>query len=193
MKTKREYEYRYFAITELRVDDDDGKAKIRGYAALFNVLSEDLGGFKEQIAPGAFAGSIHDDVRALWNHDTNLILGRTRAKTLTLEEDKKGLRIEIHPPNTQAGRDGVESIKRGDITQMSFGFQTRKDHWEMKEGQQIRTLLDVALFEVSPVVFPAYPDTTVAVRSLDRWKEEGKVESHEIERRRLALDLLEAE
>lgn len=145
---------------------------IRGYAAVFDKLSVDLGGFREKVAPGAFAESIgSDDVRALVDHDAGKLIGRKSAKTLELREDGTGLAIAIKPPNTTAGRDVVESIERGDLTGMSFSFRTIDDAWETVNGEQVRTLKKVALREVSPVAFPAYPDTSVAVRSLEQRKE----------------------
>jgi HK97 family phage prohead protease len=155
---------RRFVVAELRADGD--KPKITGYAALFNAVT-DLGMFREQIAPGAFSASLAkpDDVRALWNHDPNIVLGRNTAGTLTLSEDERGLRIEIDPPDTQWGRDAVTSIRRGDVSQMSFGFFTHRESWDYE--QNMRTLEEVELFDVSPVTFPAYADTTVAVRSME--------------------------
>ena len=101
---------------------------------------------------------------ALWNHDTNHVLGRTTAGALRLDEDGHGLKVEIDPPGSAAGF--VESIERGDVSQMSFGFKVLEDRWdEDEEGQDIRTLLRVKLYEVSPVAFPAYPDTEVGVRA----------------------------
>lgn len=136
---------------------------IAGYAAVFNSLSVELWGFRERIAPGAFAGSMEDDVRALWNHDTAIVLGRTKAQTLSLAEDNTGLKIEILPPASAASY--VESIQRGDVDQMSFGFRTLEETWdEDAEGVLIRTLTKVKLYEVSPVTFPAYPATSVGVR-----------------------------
>lgn len=148
---------------------------IIGHAAVFDQLSENLGGFREMVKPGAFSESIEqDDVRALINHNTDLIIGRNRANTLTLAEDEQGLAIEIIPPDTQAGRDLMTSMERGDITQMSFGFRVRAggQEWgEDEEGNIIRTLTDIKLFEVSPVTFPAYTQTDAAVRSLNEYKE----------------------
>ena len=137
---------------------------ISGYPAVFNSLSVELWGFRERIAPGAFANSMGDDVRALWNHDTAIVLGRSKAGTLSLAEDNTGLKIEILPPASAASY--VESIQRGDVDQMSFGFRTLEETWdEDGEGVLIRTLTKVKLYEVSPVTFPAYPATSVGVRS----------------------------
>lgn len=159
---------------ELRVQDgEDGAATIVGHAAVFDTLSEDLGFFREKIDKGAFADSIkEDDVRALFNHDPNVVLGRNKADTLRLKEDGDGLAIEIDPPDTQAANDVLTSIKRGDISQMSFGFQTLIDEWdESDQDNPIRTLKRVKLFDVSPVTFAAYPATDVAVarRSFEGW------------------------
>lgn len=182
--------------SEFRVEQrEDGKKLIRGHAAVFN-SETDLGWFRERIAPGAFSESIgKDDVRALFNHDENFILGRNTAGTLTMREDERGLYVEIDPPDTQVGRDLVTSIERGDISQMSFGFQTIKDSWETEENaaKDLRTLEKVKLWDVSPVTFPAYQETDVAVRSHDCWSQ-SKAESLKYKpfktallRRRLAL------
>jgi hypothetical protein len=154
---------------ELRIEqNEDKKPKITGHAAMFNLLSEPMYGFREKIAPGAFKNSIKkDDVRALFNHDANYVLGRNKAGTLKLKEDDLGLAIDIDPPDTQWARDLQESIRRGDISQMSFGFIVVKDTWEHNKNpnkESIRTLEEVQLFDVSPVTYPAYPQTSVAVR-----------------------------
>ena len=142
--------------------------RIVGYAAVFNRDSEDLGSFTEEVAPGAFSDAIKDDdVRALVDHDSSRILGRTAAGTLKLAEDKVGLRMEIDLPDTTTGRDIKESIKRGDVTGASFSFRTIDDKWETRDGKDHRTLLKVKLFDVGPVSFPAYPDTAVGVRNLE--------------------------
>ena len=162
-------ERRNFNLSELRaITDEKGLRKISGYAAVFNSVSEELSWFKEKIEPGAFGESIGtDDIRALWNHDSNYVLGRNKSGSLMLVEDQHGLKIEIDPPDTQWARDLMVSIDRGDVSQMSFGFQTITDKWEMSEGVDMRTLLKVRLFDVSPVTFPAYPDTEVGLRSLE--------------------------
>ncbi len=146
---------------------DGDKPVISGYAAVFDSLSVDLGGFRERIRPGAFARAIKEnqDVRALVNHDPNLILGRSKSGTLRLSEDQRGLRVEIDPPATTVGRDVVESLRRGDLDQMSFAFRVVTDDWHKQDGEIIRELVDVDLFDVSPVAFPAYEETSVSVRS----------------------------
>lgn len=175
----KEFERRAFSVSNIEIRSRSNEAgegtskKIVGHAAVFNQLSEDLGGFREQIAPGAFKNSLKNaDVRALWNHDPNFILGRNKAGTLYLNEDKTGLAIEILPPDTQFARDLIISMERGDVTQMSFGFRTVKDKWETQDNNDIRTLIEVDLFDVSPVTYPAYPQTDVALRSLNSWKKE---------------------
>lgn len=170
-------ERRAFALDEVRIERRDGaEPRIIGHAAVFNQLSEELGGFREQIAPGAFIDAIgQDDVRALFNHNPDYVLGRNLAKTLLLAEDARGLAIEIIPPDTQIARDLMVSMERGDITQMSFGFSVRANgqNWGKDDaGQVIRTLTRVRLYDVSPVTYPAYPQTDVAVRSLHDWQQQ---------------------
>ncbi|MEO5366047.1 MAG: HK97 family phage prohead protease [Magnetococcus sp. WYHC-3] len=173
-------ERRCIPVTELRTLKEEGQpAKIIGYAAVFNSLSEDLGGFREKIDPGAFHDAIgRSDTRMLWNHDSNYVLGRKSAGTLSLKEDDKGLKIENTPPDTQWARDLMVSIDRGDINQMSFGFRIEEDKWEEKEGKEtIRTLVRIAdLPDVSPVTYPAYVNTEVALRSMEEWRNQDKKE-----------------
>lgn len=180
---------------EVRAAEGDQPARLVGYAAVFGDLSENLGGFRERIAPGAFAKSLGGDVRALFNHDANLILGRNKAKTLTIREDQRGLLVEITPPDTAYARDLMVSVARGDVDQMSFGFRTKKDDWEENDkGELIRTLIEVEVFDVSPVVFPAYPTTEIAVRSMDQWKTaHAPVPPVDFTSERRKLDLLDSE
>lgn len=162
-------EERRIVIGELRaIAGEGGQQKIAGHAAKFDALSDDLGGFRERIAPGAFAKTITSgDVRALWNHDANIVLGRNKSGTLRLSEDSAGLFYECDAPDTQLVRDMVLApIARGDVNQCSFGFRTLQDKWAKVDGEWIRTLLEVELFDVSPVTYPAYQQTDVAVRSL---------------------------
>jgi len=151
---------------ELRAAKQDEKPKLSGYAARFNDRSKDLGGWVEEIAPGAFSESItNDDIRCLWNHDSNFVLGRNRAKTLTLTEDERGLAIDNEPPDTQWARDLLVSIGRGDINEMSFAFEVIDRRWDDVNGVAVRTLTKVKLYEVSPVTFPAYNSTQIGLRS----------------------------
>lgn len=161
-----EIERRAVRTRELRASADGEPPRLTGYAAVFNSLSEDLGGFREQIKSGAFSKTLTEsDVRALWNHDPNIVLGRTRSGTLRLREDNIGLAFEIDLPDTQQARDLIVLARRGDVDQMSFGFRTIKDGWDTVGEQIVRTLVEVQLFDVSPVTFPAYPQTSANVRS----------------------------
>lgn len=165
-RTMNRQERRYFTLQDLEVRADKDAPVITGYAAVFDMLSENLGGFREKIKPGAFAQSIRDgDVRALWDHDSKYVLGRNRAGTLALTEDARGLQVSITPPDTTWANDLLTTMRRGDINQMSFGFFTRADEWDKKTNPPTRTLTDVDLFDVSIVTYPAYPQTSVEARS----------------------------
>lgn len=182
---------------DVKVDRAEGEApKIRGYAAVFGQLSEDLGGFREQIMIGAFADAIgRDDVRALVNHDANIVLGRNRAGTLIMREDANGLAIEIVPPDTQAARDLLALMERGDVSQMSFAFTVSKDDqaWEKNgAGPWIRTIKRVnRLYDVSVVTYPAYPQTQAAVRALDDWRKDHDGPPQPDQLRGHLLDIIE--
>lgn len=165
-------EIRTLPPTELRVvADDSGKKMIRGYAAVYNKESEVLWYFREVIKPGAFRNALaKSDVRALFNHDSNLPLGRYIAgrsnNTLRLQEDATGLYYEIDPPDTSVGRDLMVSIDRGDITGSSFAFRVLTDNWRTVNGEQLREIEEFdEIFDVSPVTYPAYPDSSVGLRS----------------------------
>jgi len=164
MAAKREF--RLTITGELRAETQDDKQFISGYAAVFNSLSEEMWGFREKIMPGAFSRTLREnaDVRQLINHDSNLVLGRTKAGTLELSEDTVGLKFRCQMPKTSYAADLMESIKRGDVTQCSFGFMTRKQAWIENDTDEtsIRELHDVDLFDTSVVTFPAYPDTSVS-------------------------------
>lgn len=154
------------ADLEIRALEGDGMS-FSGYAAVFNSWSEDMYGFREKIEPGAFARSLGRDrnLRMFLNHNSDNVLATTKAGTLALSEDDKGLRVEAQLPETQAGRDLSTLMQRGDVDSMSFGFQAIRDSWN--ENLTERTLLEVRLFEVSPVTgWPAYPATSAAVRHL---------------------------
>lgn len=161
---------RRFVSTEVRVVSVKGKPHIRGYGAVFDEYSQDLGGFREIIKPGAFTRTLQKaDVRSLWNHDPLWVLGRNRAGTLSLSQDAEGLRYDVVPPDAQWARDLLMSIKRGDVSASSFGFKTVRDSWAKdKDGNPVRRLLEVKLFDVGPVTFPAYPQTSAEVRAKAR-------------------------
>lgn len=163
-------ERRFFPLTgiQVRAAGEGSAPLIAGHAAVFHAPSEDFGGWREQIAPGAFKRTLKSaDVRALFNHDPNYVLGRNTARTLSLAEDLEGLAIQVEPPATGWASDLMASMQRGDIDQMSFAFRTIKDKWETDQeaGMQLRTLLEVELYDVSVVTYPAYPQTDAAVRS----------------------------
>lgn len=147
--------------------DDGQESTLQGYAAVFNTTTEIAGMFREQIAPGAFADAVgRDDVRALFNHDANFVLGRTVSGTLQLSEDQVGLRYVVTPPSTTWANDLLVSIKRGDVTQSSFAFSVDDEKWDYPRGElPVRTIKRATLYDVSPVTYPAYASTTVSARS----------------------------
>lgn len=163
-------ELRFYDVADLEVREAGGKRTLSGHAAVFDKPSVKFpGGWREYVRAGAFAESIaQDDVRALWNHNSDVVLGRKKPGTLRLKEDKQGLAVEIDLPDTQAGKDAEVSVKRGDVSQMSFAFRVPSggDRWFEEEEEERRELLKVQLFEVSPVTFPAYPDTDVAAKGM---------------------------
>ena len=177
-------ETREFEIAlELREEGDE--MTLTGYAALFNSRSENLGGFTEVIAPGAFSRSLksRNDIKLLWNHDTSAVMGSTRAGTLKLEEDARGLKVTASLPNTTHGRDARELVKRGDVTGFSFGFTIPGrggDEWNA-EGTE-RTLKSVRLHEVSLTPFPAYTATngTAQMRGLDKVAKRAEVDADQL-------------
>jgi len=149
---------------------DGQPTKLDGYAALFNRETVIAEFFREVIEPGAFASALKDgDVRALFNHDPNQVLGRTSSKTMVVTEDEKGLRYVVTPPETTQGRDVLVLVERGDVTGSSFGFTVRKDSWTRpsKPGElALRTIHEIDwLRDVGPVTFPAYEETTVQART----------------------------
>lgn len=157
---------------------ENGRPVVAGYAVVFDSWSEvmtDSRGrpFRERFAPGAFDRTLAGgpDIRALWNHNPDMPLGRTGNNTLRLRLDGSGLRFELEPPANSWGSDAVESIRRGDVSGMSFAFSLRgegRDTWEKPgaDGVAHRTVMDADLYEVSPVTFPAYRATSVMVRSV---------------------------
>ena len=167
-----DFERRVWMMDGLQVraaGEAPAQKRLVGLAAVYGQLSEPIFGmFREIIEPGAFAEAVNDDVRALWNHDARYVLGRTTAGTLRLRDGELGLEVEIFPPDTQWARDLLVSIERGDVTQMSFGWVADDDWWEEVEGDlPIRHITRIReLRDVSPVTYPAYPQTVVAVREM---------------------------
>jgi HK97 family phage prohead protease len=181
-----------FAEAEIRVRrNENGEKHIVGYAAVFDKKSQDLGGFIEKIDKKAFDQCMkrNCDVRALKNHDPTHLLGRTKSGTLELEVDERGLRYDIAVPETVIGRDTVTEIERGDLDGSSFSFTTEDedgDEWDDKADPPVRTLRNIRdLFDVGPVTYPAYLDTEVKCRSLDRLKESRARERQREEERRV--------
>ncbi|UQX52291.1 HK97 family phage prohead protease [Cytobacillus pseudoceanisediminis] len=165
MTKKREL--RTIDITNLRTRDavNDQPAVISGYAAVFNSKTSIGDFFEEIIMPGAFSNSIatNSDIRALFNHDWNNVLGRTKSGTLRLSEDDRGLKFEVELPNTSLANDLAESMSRGDINQCSFGFFATEETWDYSVEPALRTIHEVELYEISVVSIPAYEDTEVTL------------------------------
>ena len=166
-------EVRTFDVQDLELRMDGDKMQVAGYGAVFNSQSNDLGGFVEYIAPGAFEGRLNDDVRFLVNHD-GLPLARTTNNTLRLSVDDKGLRYEADLANTSISRDLVELLKDGTVSQSSFAFTVEDDSWESRDGVNVRTINKVSrLYDVSSVTYPAYNEAgSFALRSLENWQKE---------------------
>lgn len=162
-------ETRIVDITNLQTRDGTGNEPvvISGYAAVFNSKTSIGDFFEEVIAPGAFARTISEngDIRALFNHNWDHVLGRTKNGTLKVEEDTRGLKFEVELPNTSLARDLAESLRRGDINQCSFGFYATNDTWDYAVEPAVRTLNEIELYEISVVSIPAYEDTEVSLRS----------------------------
>lgn len=173
---------KFFGVRLETRDATRGPGTLVGYAAVFSSESHDLGGFRETIAPGAFARSLREgaDVRALRDHDPSKVLGRSASGTLRVHEDANGLRSEIDLPDTELGRETAELVRRGDLDGMSFGFTTEEERWEERQDGPLRELVDVEVFDVSVVSFPAYPEAAIeGVRSFRAWKQSSDVSPDE--------------
>lgn len=181
-------EYRHFAFTPAPVTEARAagapSGRVEGHAAMFNKASHDLGGFREFIAPGAFKRSLAEaakgdlNIFAVWSHDMSQPLGSTGGGKLTLEEDDAGLRFSLDPKRLTPAQ--LDAVADNEI-RMSFGFIVREQSWiENDDGTIHRTLHDVDLIEISPVVSPAYPDTSAALRSLDAFKAEREPVAEEV-------------
>lgn len=185
-------ERRTFATNvQLRNGNDQGESSqsrtIEGYAAVFN-SETDMGLWTESIAPGAFDGVLKDDVRALFNHDSNLILARSN-NTLEIWQDEKGLGYRFDPPNTTVGNDLIENLSNGNVTQSSFGFTIEDYTIEERDGKKDHVVITKVgrLFDVSPVTFPAYETTEATARSIESTISLPEAKPEDIEER--AMDL----
>lgn len=171
---------------EFMTREEEENKSIEGYFAVFNSVYDIAPGMSESIAPGAFSKSLAGDIRALVNHDTSLVLGRTKAGTLVLREDSRGLwgHIDINP-NDVAAMDLYARVQRGDVDQCSFGFEIRSQDTDIKEDGSIHwTLTEIELYEVSCCTFPAYEETSISARTAERdnirkreteaWREKAK-------------------
>lgn len=157
------------SLSNFETREDGGNPRIEGYFAVFNSIYEVFDGCTESIAPGAFTDELNSDVRALIDHDTRLVLGRTTAGTLELREDDHGLwgGIDINPNDTEA-MNLYARVKRGDVSQCSFGFAIlREEHEERENGAHHWTIKKVKLYEVSCCTFPAYEETAISARKAD--------------------------
>jgi hypothetical protein len=173
IRTITNKEVRTFNVSDIEVRNDNGVNTVVGYGAVFNSESNDLGGFVEYVAPGAFDGRLEDDVRFLINHD-GLPLARTTNNTLRLSVDERGLKYEADMPDTTLANDLMTLLRNGTISQSSFAFTVEEDSWENVEGRNIRTINKVSrLYDVSSVTYPAYNEAgSFALRSLETWQEE---------------------
>lgn len=166
---------------EFRAGESDGQT-VSGYAAIYDSVSNELWGFDEVIERGAFDNADLSDVRALFNHDPNQILARTSSGTLKLGLDDNGLRYEFDLPDTTLGKDLKVMLQRGDISQSSFAFTIKEDSWEERDGKiplrHIRAIDRV--YDVSPVTYPAYEQTSVTARSYEAFQKE-KMECDDVE------------
>lgn len=159
---------------EVRETENDTMS-VSGYAVKWEMKSQPLGwdGWREQFRRGAFSESLTNSNQfALWSHDTRTVLGSRENGTLRLFEDDIGLRFELDLPDTPNGQNAFGAIKRGDVKGVSFGFRAKKQEWDERDPENIvRTVTQADLFEISPVAFPAYPDSGVAARSDDPYKQ----------------------
>lgn len=191
---KKERRFLNVELRATRADEGSGNAgTISGYAAKFGVVSEDLGGFREVLLPGCFDVSASPDVVCNYEHDDCRMLGRTSSGTLKLSTDDTGLAFECSAPDTTLGRDVCELIRRGDLRSNSFAFEVAEDGEEWAtadDGLPLRKISRCILYDVSVVIHPAYPETELAIRSLEKSK--AAPPRLDLYRARLKLASLEA-
>lgn len=195
-KVTKEVRYITVPVEVRKAENGEESRTIQGYAAKFNSQSEVLvdwwgDEFVEEIAEGAFDDSLRDNViKALWNHNSDLVLGSTKSSTLRLNSDSTGLHFDLDLPESTWGKDAFESVRRGDVDGVSFGFRVKEDRWGKTEvnGREMlkRTLIKVDLFEISPTPFPAYGASEVDCRSLEVHKND---EARKLKQRQIAIEL----
>ncbi|TDH35712.1 HK97 family phage prohead protease [Pseudohoeflea suaedae] len=159
---------------EVRADSE--KRTLTGYAVVWNSDTTIGDYFVERIAPNAFTKALRGDVLAFFNHDSGRVLGRTKSGTLRLSEDSRGLKVEIDVPDTSDGNDLWKLVERGDINGMSFSFRATKQEWDDTGDMPHRTVIEAELYEVTATPIPAYPDTSLAMRSLESVRAEAEEE-----------------
>lgn len=157
--------------TEFSTREEGGDLIIEGYFAVFNSNYDIDEGMSESIAPGAFTEALSGDVRALVNHDTTLVLGRTKSNTLELKEDSHGLygRVRINPKDSSA-LDLYERVKRGDVDGCSIGFDIAEEKTDFLDNGDIHLTIEkvMPLYEVSCCTFPAYQETNISARAKEK-------------------------
>jgi len=191
METKTEKRNNPESAIEFR-ENEAGAKLISGYAVKWDMLSHSMGywkRFKEKFERGAFAQTLRENhQKALWSHDTSKVLGGTKNSTLKLREDETGLHFELELPNTSLGNDAYETIRRGDVDGVSFGFVMQEQNWNESDPDNIvRTIKKAKLMEVSPVAYPAYPDSQVSARADDPYQEHLKEREERNRRKKLIL------
>lgn len=199
LKPEPYQEFRYVDPPELLVEtrDENKITVVQGTAVKFGQLSRNLGWFREKFDRNAFDNVMEDDVVALFNHNIDKVLARTISKTLEIWTDEEGLKYRFDAPDNTAGRDLIVSLGRGDIRHSSFSFSISDEKWEQDDDDgEIRTVLKVKrLYDVSPVVFAAYPQSVseISKRSYDEWKDELNRPAKEARAIELETELLEQE
>jgi len=196
---EREERYLEGGSFEVRAKEGGEGSVLVGFPIVFGSRSVELGDFVEEVHPDAVDRSLEeDDWVALFNHRSDLILGRKSSGTARFEVVKqgstRGVRMEVDLPDTSVGRDMPVLVGRRDVKGGSFGFGTRRDEFRtLEDGRKLRTLLEIKVFDLGPVTFPAYPATDVAMRSLEAWEQrQAEAEAWKVaaDRRGREIDLL---
>jgi uncharacterized protein len=181
-------ERRFFSDT-VEVREEEGNQYFEGYAVRFNSVT-DLGYFSEEVAATAFDGVMGDDVRGLFNHDPDVVLGRTASGTMQVSKDEKGVKYRIsYNPEDPDHKRVMEKVKRGDVSQSSFAFSISDESWSKRDGKEHRVIEKIKRwYDVAPVTYPAYADTTVAARSIESMNEAQRLEEEKIRHDKYLMD-----